>query len=271
VFRARGGLFCLALIVSAGCANAVNYADPVGPVRVGRADASPVGTGHLKVVTFNIRFGEQPARAARLLSENPSLRAADILLLQEMDDEGTRLIAGELAMNYVYVPSAVHPRSHRDFGVALLSPWRIDAPRKVPLPGENALLHLRRSAASGIVHTGIGDILVYAVHFETPFGASDATRRMQARALLQDSKGWQGPLLIGGDFNGTDAADELAHAGLSWITRQLHDTAGPFDLDQIVVRGLCVIDRPAVLNTPELRAISDHHPVWTLLQPCAGG
>jgi endonuclease/exonuclease/phosphatase family metal-dependent hydrolase len=235
---------------------------------VGQTDAVPVATGQLKVVTFNIKFGEHSERAAHLLAENPSLRAADVLLLQEMDEAGTGVIARELAMNYVYVPSAVHPHSHRDLGVALLSPWPIADPRKVPLPGENALLHLRRAAAAGTVRSGIGDVRVYAVHFETPFGASDGTRRQQARAVLQDATAWSGPLVIAGDFNGTDAADELARLGLTWITRQLHDTAGPFDLDQIVVRGLCVVDRPAVVKTPEARGISDHRPVWTMLQPC---
>jgi endonuclease/exonuclease/phosphatase family metal-dependent hydrolase len=199
---------------------------------------------------------------------DPALRNPDILLLQELDGPGADALGRRLGMDYVYVPSAVHPRSHRDLGVAILSRWPVEAPRKVPLPGEHALLHLRRAAAAADVRSPLGALRVYAVHMETPFGASDDTRRQQADALSADASRWPGMLLIGGDFNGTDGARELARHGLTWITRRVHDTAGPFDLDHILSKGLCPADGPAVVRGPSVARVSDHRPVWVVLGPC---
>jgi endonuclease/exonuclease/phosphatase family metal-dependent hydrolase len=240
-------------------------------VRTGNLAGTPVSKPQLTIVTFNIKFGEHAEDAATFLAAHPFLGTADVLLLQEMDEAGTRQIAQRLAMNYVYVPSAIHPHSSRDLGVAILSPWPIDDPHKVLLPGEHALIHMRRAAAAGTVRTVLGDVRVYAVHLETPIGAPDEGRRAQARAVLRDAASWSGPVVIAGDFNGTDAADELARAGLSWLTRRVHDTAGPFDFDHIVVSGLCVSDGPRVDRNPDLRRISDHWPVWTVVQPCPAG
>lgn len=258
-------------MVATSCSRAINYADPLGPVLTGHFAGVPVSKPQLTIVTYNIRYGEHAAAAAAFFAAHPTLRAADVLLLQEMDEAGTRQIAERLAMNYVYVPSAMRPHSTRDFGVAILSPWPIDDPHKVQLPGEHALIRMRRAAAAATVRTLLGNVLVYAVHLETPIGAPDAARRAQARAVLRDAASWSGPVVIGGDFNGTDAADELADAGLSWVTRRLHNTAGPFDFDHIVVSGLCVADGPRVDKNQELRRISDHWPVWAVVQPCAAG
>jgi endonuclease/exonuclease/phosphatase family metal-dependent hydrolase len=171
-------------------------------------------------------------------------------------------------MNYLYVPSAIHPRTGREFGVAIVCRCAIDDGHKLPLPGEHALLHLRRAAAAGTLRTAIGGVRVYVVHLETPFGASDETRRRQALAILGDPHPLPPRVIVGGDFNGTDGADELARHQFAWLTRHLHDTAGPFDLDQILVRGLCIVSGPFVVRRPPLGQISDHRPVWTSIQSC---
>jgi hypothetical protein len=48
-----------------------------------------------------------------------------------MDGPDTEKLACALAMNSVYVPSARHPTLHRDFGVAVLSPWPLDDARVI--------------------------------------------------------------------------------------------------------------------------------------------
>lgn len=261
-------LLCLVVAASPGCSHAINYTDPSGPVLTGQEQTAPTATGTLTVVTFNIRFGQQVSRAIALLETDPTLRHADIVLLQEMDAPGTQEVARRLAMNYVYVPSAVHPRTRRDMGVAILSPWPIEDPHKVPLPHAHVLRRMQRSVAAGTIRAASATVRVYAVHLETPFGASDAMRRAQARAVLADAASWDGPLVIAGDFNGTDGALELASHGLTWLTRRVHDTAGPFDFDHIVSRGLCLVAGPGVVRTPAVPTISDHRPVWVTVRTC---
>ena len=264
----------LAVVIAAfigltGCATARNYDDPAGPVIVGPPVAPRHGGGDVRLVTFNIKFAEHVDRAADLLSRPGPLRDADVLVLQEMDGPGTEMLARGLGLNYVYVPSAVHPSSQRDFGVAILSPWAIDDARKILLPHLHRTRKMRRTAAVATVHAPSGPVRVYAVHFETPFGASGRSRRDQARTIADDASDWAGPVVVAGDFNGTAGADELQKAGFTWLTRAVHNTSGVFDFDHILVRGLCATGVPAAAKAPDATDASDHVPVWAAVKACA--
>jgi endonuclease/exonuclease/phosphatase family metal-dependent hydrolase len=258
------------LACAQGCAAALNYDDPAGPVLIGQRPSSRLSTSEIRLVTFNVKFGEHVDRAADLLTRPGPLTDADVLFLQEMDGPGTEKLACALAMNSVYVPSARHPTSHRDFGVAVLSPWPLDDARKVPLPREHRFRKLRRAAVAATVHTPAGVVRVYSVHFETAFGLwSKRHRRDQARAVLADAATWPGPVAIAGDFNGRGPADEVARAGYSWLTRTLEDRGLFFDFDHVLVRGLCPTgDRPAA-HAADVTGASDHRPVWAIVRPCA--
>ncbi len=141
-----------------------------------------------------------------------------------MDGPGTEKLARALGMNSIYVPSARHPSSQRDFGVAVLSPWPLDDGRKVPLPHEHRFRKLRRAAVAATVRTPAGNLRAYSVHFETVYGLwSEGHRRDQARAVLADAATWPGPVVIAGDLNGRGPADEVAKAGFFWLTRTLDD------------------------------------------------
>jgi endonuclease/exonuclease/phosphatase family metal-dependent hydrolase len=258
----------LALVCVAGCATARNYADPSGPVLTGSV-ASPSRTpAELRVVSFNIQFARHVDRAIDLLTRTGPLKDADVLVLQEMDGPGTESLARALGMNHVYVPSAVHPQSHRDFGVAILSPWPIENARKVVLPHRHRFRKMHKSAAVATVRAPLGAVRVVAVHLETVFGGSGRVRRDQARAVATAEAAWTGPLVIAGDFNGTEAARELVGLGFTWLTRDVHDTAGPFDLDHIVARGLCPTGVPPAAKAADPLKASDHLPVWATLVPC---
>jgi endonuclease/exonuclease/phosphatase family metal-dependent hydrolase len=250
-----------------GCASARNYEDPTGPVLVGQFSPAVRQAPAIRIVTFNLKFGRRVDGAAHLLSR-PGLADADVVLLQEVDGPAVEAIARTLGMNYVYVPSAVHPMTDRDFGVAILATGRISEPRKLPLPYPHQLRHMRRAAATALVDSPLGPFRVYAVHFETVFGAADGHRRAQARAVLDDAADWAGPTVIGGDFNGTDAADELRRAGFSWLTRHVHNTMWLFDFDHIAVRGLCPAGEPPADRGPAADGVSDHRPVWARVQRC---
>jgi endonuclease/exonuclease/phosphatase family metal-dependent hydrolase len=255
-------------MVTEACATARNYDGPTGPIYVGQHASAGRSTGVLRIVTFNIKFGEHVDRAVALLSAAGPLHDADVLVLQEMDSRGTEQLAAALGMNYVYVPSAVHPSSHRDFGVAVLSPWPMDHGRKVPLPRGHRIRRMRRAAATSTIKSPVGALRVYAVHLETPVGASPGDRRAQARAVLNDLSNWNGATIVAGDFNGTGGAREIAKAGFLWLTRGVHDTSWLFDFDHILVRGLCPAAEPAADKGSRVRGISDHRPVWAVVRPC---
>jgi endonuclease/exonuclease/phosphatase family metal-dependent hydrolase len=262
------GAAAFILLAGQGCATALNYTDPAGPIFRGEQPSQARGGDQLKLVTFNIKFGREIDRAAGLLSQEALLVQPDILFVQEVDAGGSERLAASLGMNYVYVPSAARRSSGRDFGVAVLTPWPVGEARKIPLPGVHWLRKTRRSAVVATVDVPGGPVRAYSVHFETPFGAPDETRRAQARAILQDAAAWSGPVVVAGDFNGTSGADEMAKAGLIWLTRDVHNTSWIFDLDHIVARGLCAAATPPAVRGPKARGISDHRPVRALLRRC---
>jgi endonuclease/exonuclease/phosphatase family metal-dependent hydrolase len=271
----RFGAVAILALVAVACATARNYDDPSGPIVAGRAPAARISARpqgvharSLRIVTFNVEFARHVDRAAALLSEPGPLHDADILLLQEMDAPGTKQIADRVGMNYAYVPSAVHPSSRRDIGVAVLSAWPILDTRKVPLPHPHRFRKLHRSALEATVESPLGLVRVYSVHFETLLGASGHARRDQARTILDAASAWSGPVIVGGDFNGRGAADEMARAGFVWLTRSVHHTSRIFDLDQILVRGLCPAGHPEAAKVNGPTGISDHHPVWSVVGPC---
>jgi endonuclease/exonuclease/phosphatase family metal-dependent hydrolase len=143
-------LFCAlttaaAALLILGCASTapLNYLDPSGPRYAGSFSAGePVsesfsdladGNATFLVASFNVKLGEEPQNALKVL-RNAGLDQADLVQLQEMDLESTIEIASELGLEYVYYPAAIHPSSDRLFGVAILSPWPIRNDYKICLP-----------------------------------------------------------------------------------------------------------------------------------------
>jgi endonuclease/exonuclease/phosphatase family metal-dependent hydrolase len=261
----------LLLALATGCATVSNYEDPGAPVYSGGSAAPRPAATTLRVVTFNLKWGEHPDRAAELFSRPGPLRDADLVVLQEVDVDATERLAQVLGFSWVYVPSAVHPVPRRDFGVALLSPWPLEAPRKLALPHQHRFRKLRRAAAVATLRTPLGAVRAYGVHFESPAGAWPGVRRDQARAVTEDADGWEGPVLVAGDFNGRDGPRALAQAGYFWATEAVKNTAGPFDLDHVVARGLCASGAPAAGAAEDATDASDHDPVWALFSPCPAG
>lgn len=266
--RVLGLLPVLGLLFGVGCATARNYADPAAPVYSGGSSASRDAAPGLRVVTFNLKWGRRVDRAAALFQRPGPLRDADLVVLQEMDRDGTERLARELGYGYVYVPSAVHPVAKQDFGVALLSPWPLQEPRKLLLPHQNRFRKLSRSAAVATLLTPLGPVRVYGIHFESPAGAWGGVRRDQARAVLADAASWPGSIVVAGDFNGRVGARELAHAGFEWPTEAVTNTAGPFDFDHILARGLCPRGPGASGAADDTTDASDHDPVWAVLAAC---
>ncbi len=272
-----------ALVLAAsgfGCAPAVNYLDPSGPLyrtpREGVAVAPAAGRP-LRVVSFNIAYAIEIDRAIEVLRETEALRDPDILALQEMDAPGTERIARALGMNAVYFPSGVHPKHQRDFGCAILSPWPLEEPRKIVLPHGARVSGLRRSAVSAVVVHGAQRVRAYSLHLPSPLAISGGSRKAELRALAADATSAEGPVVIAGDFNSHGKVEELAKAGFHWVTRDLGDTArlrvlgiglGGLSYDHVLTKGLRPMPGPAAMGiVPDNRGASDHMPIWAVLEP----
>jgi endonuclease/exonuclease/phosphatase family metal-dependent hydrolase len=276
----RGAAIALAALTAAtgpGCARAVNYLDPDGPLHVHRsevqtsADAKYPGAP-FRVVSFNVAYAVEIDRAIEVLRETAELRGIDVLALQEMDAPGAERIARALGLNSVYFPSGVHPKHGKDFGCAVLSPWPLEAPAKLVLPHGARVTGLRRAAVSATVVRGPERVRVYSVHLPAPFSISPGARREQLRTLAADAARHEGLVVIAGDFNSGRAPEVLAQAGFAWPTRDLGGTARfrlmgvakGLDYDHVLVRGL---DAYAAGIVEDNRGSSDHKPIWALLAP----
>jgi endonuclease/exonuclease/phosphatase family metal-dependent hydrolase len=275
--RLAAGLLAAA---SAACATATSYLDPAGPLHEFRRDANaaaPEAPGTLRVVSFNIAYAVEIDRALEVLRGEPSLRAADVLALQEMDAPGTERIARALGMNAVYFPSGVHPRHDRDFGCAVLSPWPLGEPRKLVLPHAARVNRLRRSAASAVVTRGTERIRVYSVHLPSPLAISGGSRIDELRELARDAAASAEPVVIAGDFNSHGKVEELERLGFAWLTRDLGATTrfkllgiplASLRYDHVLVRGLKLAPgKDASGVVADNRGASDHKPIWAVLVP----
>jgi endonuclease/exonuclease/phosphatase family metal-dependent hydrolase len=265
-------------LVAAGCAKAVNYPSPAGPLHTFAADSAPAmppDTGPLRVVSFNIAYGIEIDRAIEVLRESGPLRAPDILALQEMDAPGTERIAKALHMNAVYYPSGVHPKHHRDFGCAILSPWPLVDPRKVLLPHPARVSGLIRAATSAVVVRGRERVRAYSVHLPSPQAVSGGSRKEQLRMLAADADSAGMPVVIAGDFNSNGKVAELQRAGFDWVTHGIGVTVPVrflgipikgLHFDHILTRGLEPAAGPdSVGVVADNRKASDHRPIWALL------
>jgi endonuclease/exonuclease/phosphatase family metal-dependent hydrolase len=217
----------------------------------------------LRVVSFNVKFAERIDRAIRVLRSDDSLRNADIVLLQEMDEPGTAAIAQALGMHWVYYPASV-ARNGRDFGNAILSCWPLEDDAKILLPHKAWLRGNQRIAVAATVRIGDRTLRVYSVHLATPFGNGSKARREQLATVLDDANPYP-DVIIGGDFNSESIAEIALGRGYTWPTRGLPRTAKLWTLDHFLLKGeLAGVSRSVGVTPDNLRA-SDHRPIWAAL------
>lgn len=252
------------VIAISACATARNYPDDSGP-RFHGEFAGQASPPTIKMVTLNLKYSRRTATAVQLLREAEALRNADVIALQEMDDAGTEAIARALSLNYVYYPAAVHPKTGKNFGNALLTRWPIEADAKLPLPHLGKFRKMRRIAVAATIRVRDVPVRCYSVHLETPGAVSAAQRRDQAAAIVDDAARFD-RVLVAGDFNNEGiVARVFEAAGYRWITRGLGHTISHFTWDHAFTRGLRLRDFASVGVMAEGRGVSDHKPVWAEL------
>jgi len=255
----------LTALTFGACASAQNYTDPDAPRHETRHGNARERDDTLRVVSFNVKFAVKVDEAIAVIQDTPALRQPDILALQEMDAEGTERIARALEMNSVFFPGAIHPKTGRDFGNALLSPWPLDDARKLILPGQSRFTGLKRAATVATVCVGEHRVRAYSVHLETPIHLSRKGRRAQAQAIVDDASSAADPVVVAGDFNTRGLSDPFEDAGFLWLTRNLRDTSLWWELDHIYARGLEPSGRATTGAADDIHDASDHKPVWALL------
>jgi len=258
------GLFLGALGLS-GCRTGNNYLDPRGPRYAGGVAEPPAGAFDIRefrVVSFNVKFAVHIDSAIVLLKADPALRDADVVLLQEMDEPGTRRIASALGLSYVYYPAVMHRRSNRDFGNAVLSRWPILEDSKIILPHPSLLARSQRTATATTICAADSPLRVYSLHLGTIADISPDERRRQLRAVLADAASWD-QVVVGGDMNDAEVGELALTAGYDWPTRNGPRTTVLGRLDHIFTKGLEPPPAAAAGTVADNREASDHLPVWT--------
>ena len=259
---------CLALatVLAAGCRTARNYPAPDGPRYVGARTATwdeLPRRDSLRIATFNIEFGRRVDSALVVLTGDTALRELDILLLQEMDEPGTRRIARALGMGYVYYPATYQLLTRRDFGNAILSRWPISDDRKLVLPHPGRVAHTLRSATAATVLVAGAPIRVYSTHLGTVLNVSAAARADQLRAILADAQAYP-RVVLGGDLNDPSIGRVARAAGYAWPTEHGPRTTPGARLDHILLRGFAAGDSAASGTITDIHHASDHLAVWAV-------
>lgn len=257
----------VALILLGGCYPGRNYREPAGPRYAGGsapyADRAAVGPDTLRVASFNVEFGEEIDSALVVLRDNRSLGEADVLLLQEMDEAGTRRIAEALGMAWVYYPAMWRPEQGRDFGNAVLSRWPIVEDAKLILPHNSIFGGTQRIATRATIRVGSMDVRVYSIHLATPVNQSLQDRQDQLAAVLRDAAAYP-HVVIGGDFNSGGLARMAVARGYFWPTEDGPSTVTVGRFDHVVFKGLTPPDSGASGTVENIHHASDHKAIWAV-------
>ena len=263
--------FLLFSFLLVSCQAISNYGDDAGPLFNGNYASTPTNfDGILKVISWNIKFSEKIPEALGDFVEFAELTDADIILLQEMDQDGVDALARTLSYNYVYFPASIHTHHERNFGNAILARWPIHDAEKLLLPHQNPKNQQTRIAAKADVAVEDMEVLTYSVHTET-FWLPPAQRAAQVQTLIDDVDSGMQHVIIGGDFNTLTpvsvaaVADRFEQAGFQWATEGVGSTVEsvpiPLTMDFIFTKGMTVLDAGSVEGVDA----SDHRPIWTTL------
>lgn len=257
----------LTLAATAACRTGRNYRTPEGPRHAGAPHQSSVpgraATDTLRVVSFNIEFALRVDSAIAVLTSEPALRNADVLLLQEMNGEATRQVAEALGLWYVYYPAIFHFRTNRQVGNAVLSRWPIVEDRKIVLPHVSRFVRTQRTATAATIRVGPLPVRVYSTHLGTMSDLAPAGRRDQLRAILADAEKYP-RVVIGGDMNDEGVGQVARARGYAWATQHGPPTTMLGRLDHIFFKGIAAPDSAAAGTVIDAGNASDHLPVWAI-------
>lgn len=261
--RVRHAAALMVALQGAACVHVQNQVDPEGPRYAGApvqiSEPAPRHVPDMQVASFNVEFGLEIDRALEVIREDPGLRDAEVLLLQEMDSEGTEEIAHALGMEWVYYPASI--RDGREFGNAVLSRWPIVHDEKLILPHLAVYGKTQRTATVATLDVDGVPVRVYSVHLATPVNQLLEARKQQMESVLADAEGHP-YVIIGGDMNSNSIPELAQDQGYLWPTREGPRTTWFARVDHIVFKGLAPHWTGSSGTTLDTRGASDHRPVW---------
>lgn len=233
----------------------------------------------LTVVSLNLAMREDVDRIAAELSRHEVIRAADLVLLQEVvRRDGQADVASQLGQRLGFEATfqEASGETPRAMGLALLTRHGITEPQVLRLKHFDLNVRNRlRIALGAVVDTAHGPVQVYNVHLDTRINIAQRIEQLSAVTRELDTR--EGPAIVGGDFNTNDNRWLFHALPLPFLSRQrdsvrrfmegrgftsvlpprrsTHDFLG-MQLDWIFLRGLSA-ETASVQPLP----ISDHHAV----------
>lgn len=275
--RLPAALLLAAAWCLAGCGLFAGYAPEAGTVHRGQAASTPVPVpDSLRIVSWNIQYGEAVGAALEEIRAHPRLSDPDLLLVQEISPADADLLADSLGLHHVYRAASVSPHNAELFGNAVLSRWPILGHGVEVLPHATPVSGHRRIAVSAEVDLGArGRLTAVSVHTATII-LDQEKRLAQARAVLDSLGAGEGPAVVAGDFNTVTGYEatllrRLARKlGFSHVRLPVGPTVqsrlGALSrqelvLDHVLLRDLEAGARGVVRST----TASDHLPVWVVV------
>ncbi len=234
----------------------------------------------MRVVSWNIRLGLKVDRAIHALTTNPDLVGADLILLQEMDDDGPIEIAEALGLQSAYEAGCMVKGTDRPFGNAILARGNVGEAQAVGLPYPGRFLGLRSRVAVQSAVTvepldgdGPHDLMVWSVHAEIPT-LPHRLQVAQYREVAETVAASGHPRsIVGGDFNTASKrsirglVSSMERAGMARVLPAGQKTFRRFgrffELDHLFASGFTIVDSGYSRD----HDASDHDPVWALLEP----
>jgi endonuclease/exonuclease/phosphatase family metal-dependent hydrolase len=271
----------LAVALFAACAHAPARDRSIEATSPPQARTAPLPR-QLRVVTFNLH-GEPGAKIARALRDDPALRDADVIVLDEVHGHRGCSSACEIARAFGYHAVFAPEFADRDGtdGVAIVSRAPIEASEVIELPYFNVHINdeHRKAALAATIELDGRAITVYAVHLTNRLTV--AQRARQLAPVLAHADRQTNPVIIAGDFNtspftwiahvipiptGTqdDRLERLARAhGLQTPVVRSGATSRwlAMKLDGIYTRGFQTV----AYATADADDVSDHFALWAQL------
>jgi len=238
----------------------------------------------IRVVTYNVHFGEDTESIIRLFRTNKNLAKADVILFQEIEDHfaevlpRARSIAEALRFHFFYAAS--RSEDLNTHGIATLSKFPIIKNTTLKLPKYVITYrHQQRIALLSNIQVGKKDITLTNIHLDARLNARDRIIQLD-HAITKVRELFGQDIILGGDFNtlpffllgklfpiGFQNQGERVHNYL--VTKFFVNSAGRsvptfskmglrMRLDHIYTDNLPIV----AWGIEDDKGISDHFPLW---------
>lgn len=240
----------------------------------GQAAAGGESTVRLKVLSYNLRFGELASLeelAAFISAENP-----DIVALQEVDcrtyrdrtpQQHGKDFATELAFRTGMIPAygKTIPHAGGYYGIAILSKYPLAKVERIYLPKtENG--KEQRAVLVADVEYREGEYVTFAsTHLDY---TNTEERQVQVEKLNDVLLKSAYPVIVAGDFNAKPDAKEIREGMASWKTVSDLEPTAPADNPRNTIDYIFCYpkDRWHVVTSTTMRVeLSDHLPVKAVI------